>query len=118
MDTGDADDNCLRVIKRMAPHQPGAVKLARRYGKDLVCVRYRSDPDGLHRWTTVELIVEKVPIVKRPVPTVALRLRHDERELRAELLRQGGAWDGGARLWRAPLNAVQALGLLGRIVEK
>jgi hypothetical protein len=66
----------------------------------------------------VELVVEKVPIVKRPVPTVALRLRHNERELRAELLKQGAEWDGRARLWRAPLNAVKALGLLGRIVEK
>jgi hypothetical protein len=49
MDSGKPDDERLRVIKRMAPHQPGAVKLARRYGKDLLCVRYRSDPDGLHR---------------------------------------------------------------------
>lgn len=106
----------LRVSKRMAPHQPGARKLARRYGDALVCVRYRLDPDGIHRCTTVELLVERVPIHRRPTTaTLAIRLRHDERELRARLIKCGGLWDPAAKLWRAPREVVEALGLGDRV---
>lgn len=118
MDPERGDDTSFAVIKRMAPHQPGAVKLARRYGDALVCVRYRQEPDGLHRCTTVELVVERVPIVRRTQPPVGLRLKHDERELRARLLREGAVWDAGSKLWRAPLGTVKALGLEDRVVEK
>lgn len=76
MDPERGDDTTFPVIKRMAPHQPGAVKLARRYGDALVCVRYRQDPDGQHRR------------------------------------------NAAARLWRAPLAAVKALGLAARVMEK
>lgn len=118
MDPERGDDTTFPVIKRMAPHQPGAVKLARRYGDALVCVRYRQDPDGQHRCTTVELVVERVPIVRRPVRLVGVRLQHDEKALRVQLLREGAVWDAAARLWRAPRAAVKALGLAARVVEK
>lgn len=118
MEPEHRDDKRFPVIKRMAPQQAGAVKLARRYGDALVCVRYREDPDGLHRCTTVELVVERVPIVRREPRPVGLRLKHNERELRAALLQQGAVWDAAARLWRAPLRTVKALGLVDRVVEK
>ncbi len=35
-----------RVVKKMSPSQPGALKLARRYGDALICVRYRHDAQG------------------------------------------------------------------------
>jgi hypothetical protein len=118
MDPQRSDDTGFPVIKRMAPHQPGAVKLARRYGDALVCVRYRQDPDGQHRCTTVELVVERVPIVRRPGRVLGLRLRHDEKTLRIQLLQAGAVWDAAAKLWRVPAAAVKALGLEGRVVEK
>ena len=40
-----------RVVKKMSPAQPGAVKLARRFGDALVCVRYRHDAQGQQRYT-------------------------------------------------------------------
>ena len=46
-----------RVVKKFSPSQPGAIKLARRYGASLVCVRYRESMDGVTRFITVELLV-------------------------------------------------------------
>ena len=48
-----------RIVKRLAPDQAGAKKLARQYGNALVCVRYRQDPEQGLRYTTVELVVAR-----------------------------------------------------------
>jgi len=106
-----------RVVKRLAATQPGAIKLARRFGNALVCVRYRHDPDGRHRYTTVELVVEKVAIVRRTIQVVAVRLGPDETKLHAQSRAHGARWDGKARLWYMSRGAAKKLGLLNRIVE-
>ena len=54
-----------RIVKRLSATQPGALKLARRYGDALVCVRYRHDSDHRHRYTTVELVVDEAPVQNR-----------------------------------------------------
>ena len=66
-----------RVVKRIAPNEPGALKLARRYGNALVCVRYRHDATGQHRYTTVELIVDDAAIVPRGPPEEMVGVRID-----------------------------------------
>ena len=53
------------VVKRFSATQPGALKLARRFGDALVCVRYRHDPEGRYRYTTVELVVDEAPVERR-----------------------------------------------------
>ena len=53
------------VVKKLAPDQNGAKKLARRFGDALVCVRYRYDADTGIRYTTVELLVGQAPLKKR-----------------------------------------------------
>ncbi|HKX41878.1 MAG TPA: hypothetical protein VJO99_12025, partial [Burkholderiaceae bacterium] len=60
-----ASSRTTHVVKRLSPTQAGALKLARRYGDALVCVRYRHDAAGRHRYTTVELIIDEAPIVPR-----------------------------------------------------
>ncbi len=55
----------LRVTKTLEPDQPGAVRLTRQYGDALLCVRYRRDPRGLTRYTTVELIVDRAPVATK-----------------------------------------------------
>jgi hypothetical protein len=106
-----------RVVKRLAATQPGAIKLARRYGGALVCVRYRHDPDGRHRYTTVELVVEKVLIVRRKIEVVAVRLGTDETTLHAQARAHGAKWDSRARLWYMSRSAARKLGLLNRIAQ-
>jgi hypothetical protein len=106
-----------RVVKRLNPTQPGAIKLARRYGEALVCVRYRHDADGHHRLTTVELVVERVPIVRRPSPIVAVKLPLDEPTLRIRAMTLGAKWDGKARVWYMSRAVAKELGVLKRIVQ-
>lgn len=106
-----------RVVKRLATTQPGAIKLARRYGDALVCVRYRHDADGRHRYTTVELVVEKAPIVHRPNPIVAVQLATHETALHDKAFMLGAQWNGKIRLWFMTRNTAKKLGVLDCIVQ-
>ena len=53
-----------RVVKTLLPAQPGTLKLQRRYGDALLCVRYREDAGGTTRYTIVELVVDSAPRAK------------------------------------------------------
>jgi hypothetical protein len=113
-----------RVAKRIAPTQPGAIKLAEQYGERLVCVRYRHDPTGRHRYTTVELVVARSLVKPRSerqqqpkkLQVVALRIGGTENELRKAVLAHGGVWNSKAQLWYLARTTAQALGLLSRVV--
>ena len=113
-----------RVAKRIAPTQPGAIKLAEQYGERLVCVRYRHDPTGRHRYTTVELVVARSLVKPRSerqqqpkkLQVVALRLGGTENALRKVVLAHGGVWNSKLRLWYLARTTAQALGLLSRVV--
>jgi hypothetical protein len=110
----------MRVLKKLGPEQPGAIKLARRYGDALVCVRYRRTADGSHRYTTVELIVDCVEAETRNRKAeriVGVRVGFNETQLRQQVRDSGARWDAPARLWRMPLRAAKQLGLLDRVIE-
>ena len=79
----------LHVSKKLLLGQPGAFKLARKHGDALVCVRYRVDADGLHRYTTVELIVDRVAIVKRADRIVGVRVLYEETTLQSAVRASG-----------------------------
>jgi hypothetical protein len=110
------------VAKRIAPTQPGAIKLAEQYGDRLVCVRYRHDPTGRYRYTTVELVVSQSRIKPRAerkearLKIVALRLGNAERDLHHLVRAHGAVWDGKAQLFYLRHTVAQALGLLNRAV--
>ena len=99
------------------PGQPGALKLSRKYGDALVYVRYRLDADGLHRYTTVELIVDRVPILKRIDRIVGVRVLYEETTLQSAVRTSGATWDKPAKLWRMPYSVALGLDLQDRIVE-
>jgi hypothetical protein len=105
------------VIKKLSPGMPGTRRLLERYGAALVCVRYREieTPDGAHRLTTVELVVDERQGKARDA---WLRIAYDETELRRAIKQAGGVWDSQRRLWRAPARAIKQLGLADRVVEK
>lgn len=52
-------------MKRLYPGENGIKKLLRKYGDDLLYVRYQYDYEKNMRYTTVELIVDKAPLQKR-----------------------------------------------------
>ena len=113
-----APDN-TRVVKRLAPHAPGTQKLTRRYGSALVCVRYRHDVEGRHRYTTVELIVDDAPIIPRGRPDEMVGVHIDPKEstLRSRAYARGASWDRNAQLWLMPRRLANALRLASRIVK-
>ncbi len=109
-----------RVVKKLSATQPGAIKLARRYGTALVCVRYRSDKQGLIRYTTVELLVDEARIQKRKATshTVAIRLEKHVFHLKDLIKSNGGRWDPEARVWRLPRSTAERFDLLNHVVTK
>ena len=107
-----------RVLKKLLPGQPGTLRLVRRHGPSLVCVRYRTDASGKQRYTTVELVVDRAEIVRRPDRVVAVRVQFDEVDVQRTLRQNGARWDRPARVWRLPYRTATKLGLEGRIVEK
>lgn len=109
-----------RVIKKFSATQPGALKLARRYGKALVCVRYRQSLDGLMRYTTVELLVEQTPTrAKNPdTEIVQVKLSGGEVELRERILSSGGQWDPQIHVWHLTRGHAKRLRLIKRLIGK
>ena len=103
------------VAKTIKPTQRGAIKFARLYGTDLLCVRYRENPDGTERLTTVELLVEHAIIQKRDDPVVAFRIKPDEADLRSIARAKGARFDGETKMWRLSRSEVLRMGLRHRI---
>lgn len=107
-----------RVTKKYAPSQPGARKLTQRYGSDLVCVRHRQDLEGTIRYTTVELLVEQIPIPARNPRgrLLAVRLRGGELDLRRQIMALGGRWDRTLGVWWVTRSTATQLQLMQRVV--
>lgn len=108
------------VVKTLWPAQAGAIKLARRYGPTLVCVRYRHDAAGRLRYTTVGLIVEEAPIQHRPNERslVKVRIAWSETSMQARAKAMGAKWDASTRLWTMSVRVARTLGLTERIRPK
>jgi hypothetical protein len=49
----------MQARRILTPGQKGMKKFLERYGKQLVCVRYRYDDQRRKRFTTIEIIVEE-----------------------------------------------------------
>lgn len=112
-------DGPHRVVKTLRPTQPGAVKLARRYGPALVCVRYRHDTTGATRYTTVELIVEEVAVQRRVSDRtmVGVKIAWGEAALSAKAKSLGARWDKPSRLWRMSMRTARLLDATDRIQQ-
>ncbi len=112
----------MRVGVTLRPGQPGTKSLLARYGKQLICVRYRYDEQTKQRLKTVELVVDRSswqPAGRRPndEAVVAVRVDWHESELRQRVKAAGGKWDPGKRVWRLDREHVGRLELESRIVE-
>ena len=109
-----------RVVKKLGADQPGTKKLARRFGDDLVCVRYRQDAGAGQRYTTVEIVVDAgpMPADKRLPAQVHVRIALNEQALQRTVKQNGAEWDRHAKAWRMPKEAALRLELQHRIVRK
>ena len=103
-----------RVVKRLRADQHGALKLARRYGEALVCVRYRHDLLHRRRYTTIELVVDEAPIQRRPDDNVTVGVLINPRDaaLLEKVRLHGAKFDARMGLWRMPRHVARRLHLL------
>ena len=88
----------------LKPGQRGTKALAEKYGKDLLCVRFRYDEKSRQRLKTVELIVARTdwnPPSQRYEADALVPLRIDAADMpmRIQVKAAGGRWDQGRRLW-------------------
>lgn len=107
----------LRVTKKLATTNRGAIKLAQQFGVALVCVRHRTDAEARFRYTTVELLVDKAEMQPRQSKMVNIRVNPKEYGLRTVVRAAGAIWDSKVGLWRIPKRVATVLRLTGRIVQ-
>lgn len=112
---------CEKTVRKVTPGQPGTKKLLEKYGKALVCVRYRYDSKHQKKIKTVELIINESPWRKNAnrIPankTVFLQVAYGEVRIGRLIKAAGGRWNRKKRLWELPYGEVQALGLEERMV--
>ncbi|WP_284620682.1 hypothetical protein [Aquabacterium humicola] len=108
----------LRITKKLSRSSRGALKLTQQFGEALICVRHRVDAKGDFRYTTVELLVDKVAIRPRNDKVVGVRVGLNERSLQTVIRAAGGVWDHKAKLWRIPRRVAGILRLVDRIADK
>ncbi|MBL8340570.1 MAG: hypothetical protein JNL30_03795 [Rubrivivax sp.] len=106
----------LRVTKKLAVNNRGAIKLAQQFGDALVCVRHRTDPEARYRYTTVELLVDKAEVQPRQVAMVDIRVHPREYALRSVVRAAGGTCHRSGGVWRLPKRVATVLRLTNRIV--
>lgn len=111
----------------LRPGDRGTRKLVERYGKRLVCVRYRYDAVARRRYTTVELIVaeaawaptDRKPRANRPPDKmVYVRVGFGEEGLRAKMKALGAIWRPQHKVWELPWGVVRGLGIEERVVGR
>ena len=113
----------MRTRLTLRPDQDGAKQLRKRYGDQLVGVRYRYDKAKKERWKTVELIIEKSAWEPSPRQwqadtLVALQIAVHERDLRQRVKAAGGKGNPSEATWELSYGQAVALGLTNRIVPK
>lgn len=120
----------VRTVRK--PGDPGTLKLVAQYGDRLLNVRYRYDPVKNKRYKTIELIVAEehwqppaqphediTPPAPEPryTPRVPIRIQYFEKDLQQKIKAIGGIWNPGEKIWYAPEEHVQRIGLEDRIVR-
>jgi hypothetical protein len=112
----------VRTLKTLKPGQAGTKALLARYGRSLLCVRYRYDEATRERVKIVELIVRRSsrrPATASPVSRrVFHRIGWRETALRRRVKATGGRWDPAARVSVVRRELAKRLGLLSRVVGR
>ena len=112
----------MKIKRIIKPGQPGTKKLVKKYGENLVCVRYRYDIESMRMFKTIELIIEDSPWQpgRRKIPLnkiMDLPIKVDEIGLRKKIKMAGATWDPKKQVWHLPYKQVVKLGLTNRIKD-
>ena len=111
----------LRVKRTLYPSQNGTKNWERKYGKKLICIRYRIDEEKKKKLTTVEIIVDekdwnrncyRIPLNK----ILHVKVKYGEVKIGSLIKNAGGKWNRELKLWELPYKDILALGFEDRIV--
>ena len=112
----------MKILRTITTGKPGTKTLLKKYGTNLISVRYRYDNQRHCKILTVELIEEIKPwhpnhkrIPKNKI--MFLKITYDEIHLRRLVKDEGGRWNSERRLWEIPYSKVLELGLENRLIE-
>ena len=110
------------IRKTILPGDPGTKQLTEKYGKDLVCVRYRYDAVKRMRYKTAEVVLDRKPWKPDSgrVPgnkMIKIRIGKFETTLQALVESYGGKRTGEYNIWRVSFKAIKELGLEKRIIK-
>ena len=108
--------------KTLPAGKPGTKKWIKKYGENLVCVRYKYDVTQKRKIKTVEIVVEDELWERdeKRIPTnkiVALKVAYGEIGIGRLVKSAGGIWNRKKRVWELPYRQAVALGLEARIVK-
>lgn len=104
------------------PGDPGTKKWIKKYGNQLICIRYKYDRIRKMKIKTIELIVEKKEIknLKTQIPwnkIVKIRIKYGETNLGILVKQAGGKWNAQEKVWELKYGEVKTLGLIHRLVR-
>ena len=111
----------MKTKRTLLPGQPGTKKYIEKYGKDLICVRYKYDHKEKIKYTTVELVIDKSTIrqyrqrinINKIMP---LKVGYEEIYIRKLVKQAGGKWNKDKKLWELAYRDIKELGLENRMV--
>ena len=112
----------IKTQRTLLPGQPGTKKLLQQHGKQLICVRYKYNPETKTRLKTIELVIEETPWKPQPrhIPKnkfMLLRIGTHEIQLNTMIRAAGGRWNHEHKVWELPYRDILELGLRDRIIE-
>lgn len=112
----------MNTVKKLIRGKPGTKKWIKKFGDDLICVRYRYDSEQNERMITVELKVDtgKWEKNKKRIPenkTLNIKVNYEELDLRNKIKSFGGIWNKQKKVWELPYKYVKSLNLKDRIIS-
>ena len=111
----------MEIKSTLLPGQNGTKQLLKKFGDQLICVRYRYDKARKKSYKTVELIVDERDWIPSKVVSVNkhvhIRIGFGETELREMVKITGGNWDEDKKAWHLSYRKVLEMGLERRIIS-
>ncbi|MFH0974950.1 MAG: hypothetical protein V1874_04110 [Spirochaetota bacterium] len=112
----------MKIKRKLIPGEPGTKRWVEKFGKDLLCIRYRYDENQNIKLTTAEIIVNKNTWERNskkipPNKKMNIRINYEESRLAGIVKAAGGRWNRQKKLWELAYKEVLALGLEKRIVK-
>ncbi len=108
----------MKSYAHLKPGQKGTMRLVEKYGKALLCVRYRYDEIRNVKLKTVEIIVDEKPMQRpryKDCDMVPVSVAFEETELRELLKKIRAQWEPQIKMWFAPYKLVRGTPLEDRI---